>query len=88
MQHPLDADVFVDIRPVDTLARADEAEIRALLGRGFRESPGPSKRDADDAPICETSSDLIGSDLNILDPRIIVSRSVHAMSPESCRVAP
>jgi hypothetical protein len=35
MKHPFYADVFVDIRPVDTLAGADEAEIRALLGRGL-----------------------------------------------------
>jgi hypothetical protein len=35
VKHALDADVLIDIRPMDALAGADETKVRSLLGCGL-----------------------------------------------------
>jgi hypothetical protein len=84
MEHALDTDVLVDIRPVDTLSRTDETEVCTLLRCGVRETPRPGQGNADNSTVCKPSHDLILCDLRVLNPRLDVSRhSVHAMPPES-----
>ena len=39
VKHALDADVLIDVWPMDTLASSDQPEVRALGGRRVRESP-------------------------------------------------
>jgi hypothetical protein len=36
MKHAFDADVLIDVRPVDSLTGADETKIRPLFWRGLR----------------------------------------------------
>jgi hypothetical protein len=35
VKHALDTDVFIDVGPVNALARADEAKVCSLLGRSI-----------------------------------------------------
>jgi hypothetical protein len=35
MEHALNTDVFIDVRPMDALAGADETKVCSLLGRGL-----------------------------------------------------
>ncbi len=51
MKLPLDADVLIDIRPVDSLARADETKVSSLCGRRFGQPPRPGKWHIDDSAV-------------------------------------
>src|SRR6266850_607287 len=64
IEHAFDTDVLVDVRPVHALAGPDEAELRALLERGLRESPRPGKWDADNSAVYEVRDDFIFCDLD------------------------
>jgi len=85
MEHPLDADVLVDVRPMNTLAGADEPKARSLLGGRISETPRPREGNADDAPVGETRDDLVRGDADMLDARLDANRSVHAKPPEWLR---
>src|SRR5439155_19698193 len=49
MEHALNAEVFVDVRPVHSLPCADDAKIGPLRRSGFRQPPGPCERHANDS---------------------------------------
>jgi hypothetical protein len=51
MKHALNTQVFVNIRPMHTLAVADYLVVVSLLLAGIAKSPRPSQRDANDSPI-------------------------------------
>jgi hypothetical protein len=55
-QQASDAQVFVDVRPVDAFAFAEEFEIPALIGRSVQKSREPSQRDRDLAAVGEQDS--------------------------------
>jgi len=88
MEHPLDADVLIDVRPMNALARADEPKARSLPGSRIRETPRPREGNADDAPVGETRDDLVRGDTDVLDARLGANRSAHAMPPEWLRDGP
>ncbi len=75
MEHPLHADVLVDFRPVDTLSRPDQAELRALGWRRLRKPPRPSQRHTDDPTVCQVGDDLAFRDAHVADegslPRVV-----------------
>src|SRR5918992_2429991 len=81
VKHALNAEVFIDIRPVHSLTAPDETPVRAF-GRGcLRQAPGPSERHADHPSVREVGGDLVLGDAHILNMRIVASRSGHANAP-------
>ena len=83
MKHAFDADVFVDVRPVDTLAAADDAKVQALRRACLGKTPRPGERNADHAPVDQMSSDLVTGDPHLLDARIATGRNAHAFANRS-----
>lgn len=79
MQHPVGADVLVDVGPVDTVTVADQDPVRALLCSGVGQAPGPLERHTDDASIDEVSGDGFVGDLNVPDAGFSQDCSVHPM---------
>src|SRR3972149_5716993 len=49
VKHALDTDVLVEVRPMDTLAGADETKVCSLLGSRLRQTPRPGQRNTDDS---------------------------------------
>src|SRR5439155_17082078 len=81
VKHALDADVLINVRPVDTLPRADQSEV-GTLGRGrVRESPRPSQRNTDNPAVCEARDDLVFRNSNLTDEGVSARRSGHTMPP-------
>lgn len=67
MQHAFDADVLVDVRPVDADAIADQLPMVALSRSRFGESPRPGERYAHGAAIDEVSRDFGLADTQVGD---------------------
>lgn len=44
-KHAVDADIFVDVRPVNAFAYTDDFKSAALLGCSVGQAPRPSNRD-------------------------------------------
>src|SRR5665647_671446 len=65
MQHTFDADVLIDLRPMDTDAIADQLPMVALNGSGFGQPPRPRKRHTHG-----TAVDEIGGDLGLGDTQV------------------
>ena len=77
----LRAYVFVDIRPVDSLAIADDLEVLALLRSGARQPPRPGQGDTDHPAIDEGRRDQVVRDVYRGDSRFPSLHSVHPMLP-------
>ena len=84
MKQAFDADVLVDVRPMNSLAGSDETKVRSLRGRGLGQPPGPGQRHADDAPVGQIGDDLILGHAYLLNARIVAgaSHSAHTTPPE------
>jgi predicted nucleotidyltransferase len=78
VEHPLKADVLVDIRPMDALPAANETEVLALIRGSIGEPPRPGEGDSDGSPVAEASEDLIVGDFDGSDDGVGFSRSVGA----------
>jgi hypothetical protein len=83
VKHALDANVLVDVRPVDALAGADKSKACSLTGCRPGEAPRPSQRNADDPAVRETRDELVCGNPDMLDAGLGANRSVHAMPSES-----
>jgi hypothetical protein len=59
MKHAFDADIFVNVRRVDSLTGTDDAKVQALSRACLGETPQPGERNADHAPVDQMSSDLV-----------------------------
>src|SRR5437867_3941719 len=70
LQHSTNTNVFINVRPVDALAIADDLEILALFWRGIRESPGPCQRHADGSTIGELRANPVAGNFQRNDQRI------------------
>jgi hypothetical protein len=57
MQHRFDAQIFVDIGPMDAFTVADDPVPGALFWRRCQEPRRPGKWDADDPPVQKTGRD-------------------------------
>ena len=79
MQHSFGADVFVDVRPVNTVTVADQDPVPSLLGSGVGQTPGPLKRHTDDPSVDELSGDRFVGDLDFPDAGVSQDCSVHPM---------
>src|SRR6266404_6352513 len=53
VKHPFDTEIFVDVRPVHSLARPDDSKSCALGRAGLGQTPGPRKRHTDDATVLQ-----------------------------------
>lgn len=78
MEHPLKADILVDIGPVNAVAPTDESEVLALLGSGVGEPPRPGKGHSDGATIAQASNDFVLGHVDGASDGVGVSRSVGA----------
>jgi hypothetical protein len=70
MQQSLDADVFVNVGPMNSLAKPYEPQVRSLRRRGFGQPPRPRQRNADDSPVDEVGNDLVSRDADLQDARV------------------
>ena len=84
VEHPANADVFIDVRPVDPRSIADDLIVRALLRRHIRQAVRPRQRDADRASIGQVRRDQIIGNFDRSGARIASrsSRSAPARPPE------
>jgi len=80
-EHALDAQVLVEIRPVEALAGPDQAEVRPLGRSRVRQAPRPGERQADLAAIDEPNPDAASGEPGALDARGATRRSGHARPP-------
>ena len=62
----LNAYVFVQVWPVDTLSLADEAPVVPLLGRAMEETWKPRQRNRYSAPVIEIYNQAVFCDGNVL----------------------
>jgi len=77
-KHPLDADVLIDIRPVNSLSGADNSPFRALSGRRFRKPPRPRQWHADNPAVNEIGRNGVGGKLDVSYTRFVINHNVHA----------
>src|SRR6266404_1643179 len=82
VEHALGADVLIDIRPMDTLAAADNAEVGSLSRSRLRQAPRPRERNTDHTAIDKVGDDLVLGHPDAQDPRFAASHSGHAKPPE------
>jgi len=88
MQQALDADVFVNIGPMNSLAGSDDAQLRSLRRRGFGQPPRPRQRNADDSPVDEVGNDLVSRDADLHYARLAgTSHSARATLEEYRQMA-
>ena len=59
MKHPLNAEIFVDLRPMDSMAIADNLVVVSLGWSRVAEPPGPCQRHTDDTPVNEMECDQL-----------------------------
>ena len=59
MKHPLNAEIFVDLRPMDSMAIADNLVVVSLGWSRVAEPPRPCQRHTDDAPVNEMESNQL-----------------------------
>jgi len=78
-EHAFCADIFIDIRPVHSMAVAYEFPIGALRWRRVGQPPRPRQWHADDTPINQVRGDCFVVDVDAGDPRLNANRSAHAM---------
>jgi len=79
MQHPVSADVLVDIRPVNSVAATDKDPVGTLRRSGIDQPPGPLERHTNHSPINKMSRNHFRCNLNVPDTGFSQNRSVHAM---------
>lgn len=82
VEHTLNTEILVDIRPVDTMASPNQPPFRALRRGGFRQSPRPRQRYADHTTVPEMCNDFVVGDADILNAWIVASHNVHAKPTE------
>jgi hypothetical protein len=77
-----DADVLIEIGPVDALTLANESPACTLIRRGLEKPGVPGKRDGDRAPIQQLHAEDIGRDYDgLCEGAMKVNlRSIHASS--------
>jgi hypothetical protein len=61
---PVDADVFINIRPADSLAVPDDLPVRALLGCGIHKAPRPREGYPDDSTIRQVRNNSLVCDIH------------------------
>src|SRR6266545_336743 len=79
VEHAFRADVFIDVRPVHSVAVADEFPIRTLRGGRVGQPPRPRQWHADDTSINQVSRNCLVVDVDAGDPGLNADRSAHAM---------
>src|ERR1019366_3456814 len=79
VKQAFDADVLIDLRPMNTLACPNQTKLGSLARRGFGQPPGPRQRHADYASVGQVGDDLVLSHADLLNARIAIdaSHSVH-----------
>ncbi len=84
IQKIVDADILIEIRPVNTLALPDEAPVIALGRTGIRQARKPLEWDRDRPPVGEIDAERVGRDANGLRYRgpMFNWRSSHASCGE------
>jgi hypothetical protein len=68
-QDTCNAEIFIDIGPVDALTVPEELPVRPLRGRRVEQARKPGQRHADSSAIDQRHSQLILGYQNILRPR-------------------
>ena len=81
-EHAFDAEIFVDIQPMHSLAIADDCIILALSRSGLAQAPRPCQWNADDSPVDQMESDQIVRNRYVFYPSIGLSRSTHSKPDE------
>src|SRR5439155_17945927 len=79
-EQSLDAEVLVDVGPMDALAVGDQLELCALPWRRVEEAREPRKRDAEFSPIVELDAELVTGDRDLPGPWHRL-RSAHSSPP-------
>ena len=59
VQHSVDTDVLVEVRPTDSFAATENLEVFTLLCRCFGKAPRPAQRDADCPAIAQLGGDHV-----------------------------
>jgi len=85
VEHSLNADVFIDIRPVYPLPIADKLEPRSLFSRRFRQPPRPYERHTYNSSVHQVGDDGVGCNPHVLNPGLSALHNAHAMPPLWCR---
>src|SRR5206468_8896691 len=88
LKHAFDAEIFIEVGPVNSLPIADDFVIVSLLRSRVTQSPRPCQRHTDDAPIHKMESNQIIGNAYLSYPRVSINRNAHATSPASWLVLP
>ena len=67
-QESLNAEVFIDIRPMDAKASAGQLPVLTLCGRGVQEAGVPGQWHGDGASILQINGQLVVAAADINDP--------------------
>lgn len=59
MQHPVQADVLIDIGPMHSLTTPNNTEVPAFRRCRIEETPRPIQRDADRTPVGQRGGDRV-----------------------------
>lgn len=85
----LDAQIFIDIRPMDTFSIAQQLPILALLRSCIQETRVPRERDAQGAPIRQDDRQLVIAEPHILSAgNSVIQRSGHSRHPSRPAASP
>lgn len=80
-KHARDADVLVDIRPVNADSVTHYLEVLSLLRSCLEKAPGPRQRHANAPSVDEHRHDLVVSNFDSAYPRFSRCRNAHSKPP-------
>ena len=78
MEHAFCADVFMDIRPMNSVTIAYELPVVPLSRGRFREAPRPRERDTYHPAVDQARRDGVIRHFNVSDSIFNADRSAHA----------
>ena len=67
VEHAVRTQIFVDVRPVNAVAIANQRPVRPLGRRGLREAPRPGERNANDTTIDEVGRNVLVGHFDVID---------------------
>jgi hypothetical protein len=85
VEHAADADVFVNVGPVDAFAGADDLKVLSLLECRTGKPPRPHERHADRAAVQQMRRDGIVGDFDRVDAGF-ARRDAHPRPPVKARI--
>jgi hypothetical protein len=78
-QEPLNAEVFINIRPMDAKASAGKFPVLTLRSRGVQEAGVPGQWYGDGASVLQINGQLVVAAANISDPFARISHEIPPM---------